>query len=166
MIIIEVASWLFAQPFARTQIKEIFKAPPHWPLWGESSGHPSQRASNTENVSIWWHRHVQFYCYTINDCYTINAKYCFLGQSFTSTYWFYPKVNKVNRILLLLTYFDLDYILLKWTLLPANEKNNIEIYRSASIDIKFEIGHHTDMLSNCFTLSDAPGNLVYGNGCI
>ena len=29
----------------------------HWPLWGESTGDrwfPSQRASNTENVSIWW----------------------------------------------------------------------------------------------------------------
>ena len=31
------------------------KAPRHWPLWGESTGDrwfPSQRASNTENVSI------------------------------------------------------------------------------------------------------------------
>ena len=36
-------------------------APLHWPLWGEppvTGGFPSQRASNTENVSIWWRHHV------------------------------------------------------------------------------------------------------------
>ena len=30
------------------------KAPRHWPLWGDF---PSQRASNAENVSIWWRHH-------------------------------------------------------------------------------------------------------------
>ena len=35
-------------------IKENIKAPRHWPLWGEF---PAQRASNAENVSIWWHHH-------------------------------------------------------------------------------------------------------------
>ena len=32
----------------------------HWPLWGEFTGDrwiPAQRASNAENVSIWWHHH-------------------------------------------------------------------------------------------------------------
>ena len=41
-------------------IKENTKAPRHWPLWGESTGDrwfPSQRASNAENVSIWWRHH-------------------------------------------------------------------------------------------------------------
>ena len=37
------------------QIKEHFKAPRRWPLWGEL---PSQRASNAENISIWWRHHV------------------------------------------------------------------------------------------------------------
>ena len=31
----------------------------HWPLWGETTGYfPAQRASNAENVSIWWGHHV------------------------------------------------------------------------------------------------------------
>ena len=31
-------SRLFTQPFVQTQIKEITKAPRHWPLWGEFTG--------------------------------------------------------------------------------------------------------------------------------
>ena len=34
-----MASRLFAQPFVEVQIKETIKAPCHWPLWGESTGH-------------------------------------------------------------------------------------------------------------------------------
>ena len=34
-------------PFIQAQIKENIKTPSHWPLC-------VQRASNTENVSIWW----------------------------------------------------------------------------------------------------------------
>ena len=33
------------------------QTPRHWPLWGEFTGDrwiPAQRASNAENVSIWW----------------------------------------------------------------------------------------------------------------
>ena len=48
---------LFAQPFVQAQIKENTTAPRHRPLRGESTvtgGFPSQRASNMENVSIWW----------------------------------------------------------------------------------------------------------------
>ena len=33
------------------------KAPRHWPLLGKTTGFPSQRASNAENVSIWWRHH-------------------------------------------------------------------------------------------------------------
>ena len=29
---------LFIQPFIQAQIKENFKAPCHWPLWGEFTG--------------------------------------------------------------------------------------------------------------------------------
>ena len=41
------------------KIKENIKASCHWPLWVEplvTSGFPSQKASNMENVSIWWHQ--------------------------------------------------------------------------------------------------------------
>ena len=54
------ASRLFTQPFIRAQIKEYIKAPRHWPLCGEFTGaaeFPAQRASNAENVSIWWRHH-------------------------------------------------------------------------------------------------------------
>ena len=56
------ASRLFTQPFIRAQIKENFKAPRHWPLCGEFTGtgeFPAQKASNAENVSIWWRHHVK-----------------------------------------------------------------------------------------------------------
>ena len=36
----------------RAQIKENIKAPRHWPLYVEFTGHRPQRASNAENVSI------------------------------------------------------------------------------------------------------------------
>ena len=32
------ASWLFTQPFVPARIKEIIKAPRHWPLWQEFTG--------------------------------------------------------------------------------------------------------------------------------
>ena len=37
-----------------------------WPLWGKplvTYGLPSQRASNAENVSIWWRHRVHLLCY-------------------------------------------------------------------------------------------------------
>ena len=37
------------------------KAPCHWPLCGEFTGtgeFPAQRASNAEDVSIWWRHHI------------------------------------------------------------------------------------------------------------
>ena len=33
------ASRLFIKPFIQAQIKENIKAPRHWPLWGEFTGH-------------------------------------------------------------------------------------------------------------------------------
>ena len=45
-----LASRWFTQSFIQTQIKEYIKAPRHWPF-------PAQRASNAENVSIWWRHH-------------------------------------------------------------------------------------------------------------
>ena len=46
--------------FFQAQIEESIKAPRPRPLWGESTvdrWFPSQRASNAENVSIWWRHH-------------------------------------------------------------------------------------------------------------
>ena len=47
------------------QIKENIKAPRHWPLCVEFTGDrwiPAQRASDAENVSIWWRRHEWVKC--------------------------------------------------------------------------------------------------------
>ena len=55
------ASRLLSQPFVQTQITENIKALRLWPLRGKFTGHrwiPSQRASNAENVSIWWRHHI------------------------------------------------------------------------------------------------------------
>ena len=40
------ASRLFTRPFIQAQIKGNIKAPRHWPLWGEFTGHQ------------WWRHHV------------------------------------------------------------------------------------------------------------
>ena len=70
----------------QAQIKENIKAPRHWPLSGEFTGtgeFPAQRASNAENVSIWWRHHVsrtlEATCYTI--CWIIQMHPC-LNQAF------------------------------------------------------------------------------------
>ena len=55
------ATRLFTQPFIQTQIKENIKVPRYWPLCGEFTGDrwiPRRKASNEENVSIWWRHHV------------------------------------------------------------------------------------------------------------
>ena len=44
----------------RRRPKKNIKAPRHWPLWGEFTGTgelPAQKASNAENISIWWRHH-------------------------------------------------------------------------------------------------------------
>ena len=55
------ASPLFIQLFIQAQIKENIKAQRHWPLCAVNSPvtgeFPAQRASNAENISIWWRHH-------------------------------------------------------------------------------------------------------------
>ena len=49
-----------SQPFIDAQIKENIKALRHWPLCVEFTGGrwiPRTKASNAENVSIWWRHH-------------------------------------------------------------------------------------------------------------
>ena len=64
--------WLFTQPFVQAQIKENFKVPRHWYLWGEFTGDrwlPAQRASNAENVSVWWRHHGSVVIFTMLGIY-------------------------------------------------------------------------------------------------
>ena len=59
---------LFTQPLIHTPIKENIKAPCHWLLCGYSptTGEVSaQKASNAENVSIWWRNHQVFWAATL-----------------------------------------------------------------------------------------------------
>ena len=42
----------FTQPFIEAQIRENIKAPRHWPLCGEFTGHPAQMASNAEKFQF------------------------------------------------------------------------------------------------------------------
>ena len=50
---------VYSTVYSRADQRNI-KAPRHWPLWGEFTGEfPAQRASNAENVFIWWRHHVQ-----------------------------------------------------------------------------------------------------------
>ena len=48
----------------KAQIKENINASRHWPLCGEFTGtgeFPAQKASNVENISIWWRHHGIFW---------------------------------------------------------------------------------------------------------
>ena len=49
---------VFTHPFIQAQIKENMKAPRHLPLGGEFTSDTIQKASNAENVSIWWRHHI------------------------------------------------------------------------------------------------------------
>ena len=54
------ASRLFTQSFIHTQVKWNIIAPRHWPFRGEFTmdrWFTAQRASNAENVYIWWRHH-------------------------------------------------------------------------------------------------------------
>ena len=66
------ASRLFTQVFIQVQIKENIKAPRHWPLCGNSpvtGEFPTQRASDANNISIWWcHRGRYMKRGSLNGC--------------------------------------------------------------------------------------------------
>ena len=60
VIMSAMASLITDVSIVQAQIKENIKAPRHWPLWGEFTGDrwiPCTKASNAENVSIWWRHH-------------------------------------------------------------------------------------------------------------
>ena len=67
---------VYSTVFCQAQIKENIKAPIHWPLCGPGPGEfPEQRASNAENVSIWWRHHVAD---NPGQCtHAISSWYCF-----------------------------------------------------------------------------------------
>ena len=57
VIMSAIASQTPAPRFIQAQIIENIKAPRHWPLWRDFTGDrwiPLTKASNAENVSIWW----------------------------------------------------------------------------------------------------------------
>ena len=52
----------------KAQIKENIKAPRHW--WPVTSEFPAQRASNAENISIWWRHHdIRDNNFSAGDCF-------------------------------------------------------------------------------------------------
>ena len=65
------ASRLFTQPFIQGQIKENIKASRHWSLCEVAGEFPLQRASNAENVSIWWRHHASTLIYEAEIVTTI-----------------------------------------------------------------------------------------------
>ena len=74
-------SVVYSTVFFQAQIKENSKAPRRQPLWGEVTGEfRAQRASNAENVSIWWRRHAK----------SAGAKHNKTQQSMNSVWKFGP----------------------------------------------------------------------------
>ena len=72
------ASRLFSQSFVQAYIKENIRAQRYWPVWAESTDDqwfPSQRASNTENVSIWWRHHVAMLLFAYCLPETLRARF-------------------------------------------------------------------------------------------
>ena len=74
----------------QAQIKENIKAPLHRPLWGEFTGDlwiPAQRASNAENVSIWWRHHDNCWCVVPHAFikYIWHVSNCISFKSFNAT---------------------------------------------------------------------------------
>ena len=115
------ASRLFTQPLIQAQSKENIKAPRHWPLYGEFTGtgeFPALRASNTENVSIWWRHHARspldvvmtgamwlssynsLEFMTASWCYlngvTLDACTCLFCRQFL--FWYHTDITKVKRL--------------------------------------------------------------------
>ena len=92
------ASRVFTQPFIQTQIKETSKLRVTGLCAGNSPGtgeFPAQRASNAENVSIWWRHHDipnRKGPFWISNCQSVgNASMCMRASSGVN--W-----NFVNRL--------------------------------------------------------------------
>ena len=73
--------------FIQAPIKENIKAPRHWPFCGEFAGtgeFPAQRASNAENVSIWWRHHVNVFVECLLDNSNASKAYILVSENSTS----------------------------------------------------------------------------------
>ena len=73
--------------FIQAPIKENIKAPRHWPFCGEFTGigeFPAQRASNAENVSIWWRHHVNVFVECLLDNSNASKAYILVSENSTS----------------------------------------------------------------------------------
>ena len=66
--ITDVSIGLFGQPFVQVQNKEHIKAPRHWTLWGESTGHQLillTKGQQRGKCFIWWRHHAHDKNYAI-----------------------------------------------------------------------------------------------------
>ena len=73
--------WLFAKQSFQAHNKETWKLIITGPLWGEStvtSGFPSQRASNAENIPMPWHQHEFHVAYFPNAIESFGVLYFYL----------------------------------------------------------------------------------------
>ena len=67
---------------SRVQIKENIKAPRHWPLWPVTGEFPAQKASDAENISIWWRHHEMLTDFNNNGEIDVN-QHCLPRQQWT-----------------------------------------------------------------------------------
>ena len=81
-------------------MKENTKAPRHWPLCGEFTGtgeFPAQRASNAENVSIWWRHHVYKFIVYYHPSLNKNLSQLVHQHNFQTTFRFNAMRPGQNR---------------------------------------------------------------------
>ena len=84
---------LFTQAFVQAQIKENDKAPLHWPLFEgnpQVTGEfPAQRASNAENVFIWWRHHEPAHVLPLSGTRTlkVNSRRPAFARDLHFRYW-------------------------------------------------------------------------------
>ena len=77
VIMSAMASHITSIEIVYSNVYSNIKAPSHWPLCGDSPGtgeFPAQKASDAENVSIWW-RHHEYHWW--QSC--IHLELCVLG---------------------------------------------------------------------------------------
>ena len=103
----QITSLAIVYPFIQCADQRNIKALHHWPLWGEftpvAGEFPTQRASNAENVSIWWRHHETMSSFVqIMVCCMFNIKplseqmltFCQLNPEQQLCSWIIMKVNQ------------------------------------------------------------------------
>ena len=65
---ITILTTVYPTVYSGTDQRNI-KAPRHWPLWGGTGEFTTQKASNAENISIWWRHHAFFSAISVHTGY-------------------------------------------------------------------------------------------------